>query len=813
MTAPTFALSRFASEQNTQPRAFVATWLEFVEMLRVPRRAACTLETCEQGEHLLLDRDGKPKGCRHKYGPAWSPASYPADATRRQQANVIAVALLGVDIDGTSEEILEETLGKVQRYRYVAHATHGDRPGNRNVRIAIPLSRPVSREDWPRFWTAAMATLGVPADTQCCDANRIYFLPSRPSDGEYLFRTGDGEALDVDAILATAEPPAPPPRRPPPAWQTADERIIKRARAYLETLPPSIQGQKGSTTLYNAVAAMMFGFALDESTTRMLIADQYNPRAQPPWSEREIEHKITSVRNTCRREIGYLRDAPDERRRSEWVPSYEPPRPGDLDEEPDLDAFADRDRAPPREWDHVPDDDIPPPDAPPPEEGKRNRPGPRDLAKRYIGACAQHRDGVTLRRWRGDWYRWTAERGSYFAVSDERMDVELWTALPIAKKSELPDVKIALAAMDGVLIDEHDLGDWIGDTAIDSDPLDIAACRNGLLHLPTGKLTPATPRYFATSSLGVAYAPAAPSPERWLAFLRQLWPSSPDSIEALQEWCGYLLTPDTRQQKIALLVGPKRSGKGTIGRIMTALLGGNGNVASPTLASLGTNFGLWPLIGKPAAIIGDARLGTRSDIAQVVERLLSISGEDGQTIDRKHREPWTGRLPTRITIISNELPRFSDASDALPARMLLLELTESFYGREDTGLTDALLAELPGILQWAVEGWRRLRARGHFVQPKASKESIDELADLASPVGAWARQRCTMDEQDPAWWLECGAAYEDFSRWAESNGHHKPSQATFGRDVRAATGCHRVQVRRGVTRVRVYAGLALRSDA
>src|SRR5690606_3370838 len=121
-------------------------------------------------------------------------------------------------------------------------------------------------------------------------------------------------------------------------------------------------------------------------------------------------------------------------------------------------------------------------EAAPPEEGKRKRPGPRDLAKRYTGAHAQHRDGVTLRRWRGDWYRWHANHGSYVAQTDERMDVELWNALPIAKRSELPDVKIALAAMPGVLIDEHELGSWLGDAAIDADPLDIAPCRNGLLH-------------------------------------------------------------------------------------------------------------------------------------------------------------------------------------------------------------------------------------------------------------------------------------------------------------------------------------------
>jgi putative DNA primase/helicase len=61
-----------------------------------------------------------------------------------------------------------------------------------------------------------------------------------------------------------------------------------------------------------------------------------------------------------------------------------------------------------------------------------------------------------------------------------------------------------------------------------------------------------------------------------------------------------------------MLVGPKRSGKGTIGRILIALLGDD-NVVAPTLAGIGTNFGLAPLIGKPLEIISDSRLGGRTD--------------------------------------------------------------------------------------------------------------------------------------------------------------------------------------------------------
>ena len=67
-----------------------------------------------------------------------------------------------------------------------------------------------------------------------------------------------------------------------------------------------------------------------------------------------------------------------------------------------------------------------------------------------------------------------------------------------------------------------------------------------------------------------------------------------------------------------LFVGPKRGGKGTIARVLTSMVGRH-NVAGPTLASLGTNFGLQDLIGKPVAVISDARIGSKSDASLIAE--------------------------------------------------------------------------------------------------------------------------------------------------------------------------------------------------
>jgi len=122
---------------------------------------------------------------------------------------------------------------------------------------------------------------------------------------------------------------------------------------------------------------------------------------------------------------------------------------------------------------------------------------------------------------------------------------------------------------------------------------------------------------------------------------------------------GYCITPDTSQHKILLLVGPPRSGKGTIARVLRRLIGVE-NTVGPTLASLAESFGLEPLIGKPLAIIGDARLSAKSDRATVTERSAARGQTDLEVFVEKllnRSDPEaTARLPKRLGLESAYRP-------------------------------------------------------------------------------------------------------------------------------------------------------------
>ena len=96
----------------------------------------------------------------------------------------------------------------------------------------------------------------------------------------------------------------------------------------------------------------------------------------------------------------------------------------------------------------------------------------------------------------------------------------------------------------------------------------------------------------------------------------------------------------------------------------------------------------------------------------VVERLLSISGGDDQSVNRKNRTRISTRLSVRFVLASNELPRLPEASGALATRFHILKLPNSFIGKEDHGLKAKLAGEMPAILQWSARGLGATKGNG-----------------------------------------------------------------------------------------------------
>ena len=480
-----------------------------------------------------------------------------------------------------------------------------------------------------------------------------------------------------------------------------------------------------------------------------------------------------------------------------------------------------------------PPDDIPPDEPPDDDERMIFSSSPMKTAELFHDTLPER---GRIIHWRGEFYSWDATR--YITRDRVYIDQRLYHFMAKCmtlkvhpktgasevvafnpKSSTVNDVAHALRAVCYADLPEPQV--WIEQRPDDVEAHQIVAFKNGFLHHPTRTLSPSTDRLFVTSALDFDFTPEAPPPTEWLKFLHSLWPDDPESITTLAEMFGYLLTDDTSQQKMFMLIGPPRCGKGTILRILEALVG-YANRVSPSLASLGTQFGLQPLIGKRLAMISDARLSGRADQQPIVENLLRISGEDAITIDRKNMTAWSGKMPTRFVLASNELPAFSDASSALANRFMPFKFNTSFLGKEDHGLTARLLKELPGIVIWALDGLKRLNERGYFQRPHSADELAADLVDQTSPIRAFVQEHCIISEHAQA---DRDELFKAWKTWCEAQGRdHAGTKVSFGRQLSAAfPGIRRSQPsvsRTGSscadggsgTRLNLYTGIRMRHD-
>lgn len=353
---------------------------------------------------------------------------------------------------------------------------------------------------------------------------------------------------------------------------------------------------------------------------------------------------------------------------------------------------------------------------------------------------------------------------------------------------------------------------------------DVIPFNNGLLHLPTylaGRadyfLSP-SPSFFNRHKLAFNFDQKAPMPTRWNQFLVELW-DDPACHDLLHEWGGYCMTRDTHLQKMMLLLGKTRGGKGTICWLLGQMVGGN--FASPQFKSLLGEFGLAPLLGRQLALFPDTKMLSSRILEEVCAILKAITGEDPITVNIKHKGQVTEQLRLKIVIPSNDLLAIPDNSSALQARQLFLHFAKSFRGREDYHLKPKLLAELPGIANLFLSGLQRLYANdGIFTEPKASRELSRRVERKAIPLSGFVADICVLDGDYATPTIEL---YEAYSRWADDNEIDRLENNEFGKQlqefapaVSRSQNVARYKVKAGTSatskRPHYYVGIRLKTD-
>lgn len=315
--------------------------------------------------------------------------------------------------------------------------------------------------------------------------------------------------------------------------------------------------------------------------------------------------------------------------------------------------------------------------------------------------------------------------------------------------------------------------------AWDTEPF-LLGCRNGILDLTNGKLLKPLPRMRITKQVNAAYDLNAKCP-LWEKTLASYWPDDLDMADFIQRAVGYSMTGSISEQVFFCLFGEGANGKSTFLGTIQKLLGDY----AYTMPFSTVEYENRSTISNDVAALRGKRFvlssETQEDIRLNEGRIKSLTGDDSITARFLHHEYFTFEPTGKFWLAFNSKPRIQDQSYGLWRRLRMILFAQTFKKENRIkGLEQQLLAELPGILAWAMRGCLEWQKRG--LEPTAAIERETEQYRLESDIlGDFMEEYCEMNPRFCIPKIELYLAYLD---WCLSNGEKKPlGKRTFGQKI------------------------------
>jgi putative DNA primase/helicase len=402
------------------------------------------------------------------------------------------------------------------------------------------------------------------------------------------------------------------------------------------------------------------------------------------------------------------------------------------------------------------------------------------LLDRYTES--QYDKGIlTLRYWQGGFYVY--DDGCFYAVPDDALKAELAEYLH-EKDITLSSQKIALTMLCLQRKTRTPRGTELNSWLDGIDGARVLPMANGNLSFTDrdedGKyrLLKHSPQYFTLTKLPYEYDSDVECPE-WLSFLNDVMQGREDYIFLLQQWCGYLFRPDLREQKFLLCTGEGANGKGTFCEIIQALVG-ESNCSQVGLSRFNNPFALFETLGKVINVTNESSHIIEDEAENV---LKSIVAGDRFTFERKFKDAVSAKPTAKIMIATNSLPRFNDRTIATWRRLLLVPFDKTITeDAQNKYLAEMLKKELPGILNWALEGLQKLNDAGGFTIPDSHADYIEQYRRSSDPCRAFLLEGYIYSPNGEG--VACNEVYQQYKSFCEVNGFHFVSNSTFGQAVR-----------------------------
>lgn len=323
-----------------------------------------------------------------------------------------------------------------------------------------------------------------------------------------------------------------------------------------------------------------------------------------------------------------------------------------------------------------------------------------------------------------------------------------------------------------------EVGMAISHEQLDADPWAFNVA-NGTLDLRTGKLRPHDPADFLSKQSPVVFDAAAACP-RWLEFLHGVTCKRAELADYLRRLAGYSLVGVTSEHILAFLYGDGANGKSTFTETVMAMMGKDYAMRSaPEL--LMEKGDAHP---TERADLHGKRLVTTNEIGagrSLNEALVKdLTGGDKIRARRMREDFWEFTATHTVWMAGNHKPRIKGTDNGIWRRLKLIPFDRKFSEEEqDKSLPAKLLAELPGILNWALQGCLEWQKSG-LGEPEAVTKATAAYRDEQDVIGAFLAERCIVGANCR---VKAGFLFAEFKQWAESAGERPMSVRTFGEEM------------------------------
>ncbi|UBR30211.1 phage/plasmid primase, P4 family [Bacillus sp. SD-4] len=304
---------------------------------------------------------------------------------------------------------------------------------------------------------------------------------------------------------------------------------------------------------------------------------------------------------------------------------------------------------------------------------------------------------------------------------------------------------------------------------------------NGVVDLKTGKLLQHDRELGLTKITNITFDENAKCPE-WLKFLDQIFLGDQALVEYMQRLIGYSLTGDISEQIMMFLVGGGSNGKSTFINTIKDLMGDYGKQA------------------KSDTFIKKKETGANNDIARLVgSRFVSaIESEEGEKLADSFVKQITGGEPVlarflrqeffefipefKVFFTTNHKPIIGGLDEGIWRRVKLIPFNLSLPAhKRDKRLPEKLSLEMPGILNWAIEGCMKWQQDG-LKDPKVVAEATGKYKDDMDILAPFLDEICYVDEREnESIMIEAKELYNTYERWCFNSGERSLGNRSFYR--------------------------------